>query len=398
MSLSVVRLLLLLSQTLLQHAVGLRLRYNMSDKLHWPGGGPAPTCRRLRDGLCGKIYFLMTAKDGIEWEKIWVRFLSPARPVSEYEVFVHCEDSAACARNIKRQDIFKIIPTVPSEYCDDLVSPMVALLAAAVKRSKDGNPDDKFVMVSHNSLPVKQFWHAHRILTRGQEGMAFFDAFDHLPCWAAKATQWFALSYSHAEKMLQAASGVKRFSKSMTRMPEDCVWVCTDESWPINTLYDQKELLEVHTANRVPKSLRIQQTMWLLWPNQVADNHRREDEDPVWWFSRSKAAPKPTPRNGTGVEPNRSSRHESVHAWKERPSAEEAEEGVRGREPAKEALRGVRGRFGPLLFSSVSLDFLTALHRDPNAVFMRKVNSETEFKGNLSMPEAWDQYVFKRVR
>uniref|UniRef100_A0A7S1WVZ6 Uncharacterized protein n=1 Tax=Alexandrium catenella TaxID=2925 RepID=A0A7S1WVZ6_ALECA len=307
----------------------------------------------------GKIFFLMLADRYIEWEDIWVSFFSSAsgggRGVT-FEAFLHCQNHAACLENVQRQDLFTIIPTVESRYCGNLVSPMVALLSAAVGSAETASPGDAFAFVSGNSLPVKPLWLAQRMLTRDLAGMAIFETSADARCGAFKASQWSVLRHSHAEKLLQGAAAVARttgFNNRIAIRPRGCGG-CLDENWPIVRIFGV-EALKKYPAE-VPATLRVQSLMYANW---------------------SKGIPKM----------RLLSRHKG-HEVGEELQAGENDTGLWGRE---------EGPLGPELFTSVGADLLTRLRGDPSALFMRKVNRSTSFEGpgSLSLPKAWDEYILK---
>lgn len=208
----------------------------------------------------GKIFFLMLADDGIELEDIWVNFLAAGgKHGLNYRFFIHCTNPEGCKQNITRKDLFELVPTVPSVYCSDLVSPMLALLAAAYNHSEKGNPHDKFVFVSDNSVPLKPFWKARRILTVGHEGIASFSWATDEKCGFFKASQWFVLSNWHAGRMLSSAAQKK------PKLAHQCLdWQCLDENWPLVAIYGEEELLKWPT---IPRYLKSRPYWWIDWDN-----------------------------------------------------------------------------------------------------------------------------------
>mmetsp|Transcript_18603 Transcript_18603/g.50448 ORF Transcript_18603/g.50448 Transcript_18603/m.50448 type:complete len:355 (-) Transcript_18603:85-1149(-) len=301
----------------------------------------------------GTVYFLMMAEWRIAWEEIWAEFFDGASSCSgaRFKVFLHCEDQTACRNQVQRKDLFTIIPTVPSVYCQDLLSPMLALLAAASDPHVLGDPRDAFVFVSGNSLPVKPFWQAQQVLTDDRAGVALFDLGDPTGCGLFKGSQWSVLGRWHAQRMLQAASGVAQdleghalFNKTLKVMPEGCS-CCLDENWPLVSIFGRDEL-QKHPPE-MPKTLRAQTTMYVDWPvNKRAEANRTEDAQDRMRSERRR-------EDGAGV-------------------------------------------YGPRTLATVSADLLARLRSHPTILFMRKVARSTRFEGegDLSMPLAWGAHIF----
>jgi len=315
--------------------------------------GPAAATNATKRG---KVSFLMLAEDGIMWESIWVNFFEGGQNGVDYQAFIHCTHSKECRReNVKRQDIFNIIPTVPSVWCKDLVSPMMALLRVATRHSQPGNPYDKFVFVSHNSLPVKPFWLAHKMLTEGQEGMATFRVPNPKGCGLFKASQWCSISHVHAQRMLdvQEEEGL-HFDEHLAAYPKGCQ-ACMDENVPIASAFGGKSLARY--PSEFPPDLRNQGIMWLAWnaawtPKMFSSPSNRTDE--------------------TAVELERSG----------------------------------EGSTAPVTYGNLSADFISLFRASPEIIFMRKVDKATHFapsqnggKITLSarpLPQAWNELVFSK--
>jgi hypothetical protein len=157
-----------------------------------------------------KLFFLFLVNDGLPNERIWLRFFSGRRHRSEYSAWVHCQDEEACRRNVSDQDTFHIIHTVDSKWCNDLVSPMDALLAAAIENATAGDSNDRFVFVSDSTVPIKPFSRVqHQLLVDEGPGSDF--CITPRPWWAFRAKdgslaikhyQWSVLNRHHAEHIV----------------------------------------------------------------------------------------------------------------------------------------------------------------------------------------------------
>jgi len=177
--------------------------------------------------------------------KIWNRFFSDATPGVDFEAYVHCENRKACAHNIADDDLrrnFHMIDTVPSEWCSDLVTPMNALLAAALHKNGSmhaaGNDNDKFIFISDTTVPLKSFEFVRHKLTV-KDGRKSNFCVQEWPKWAlyeskyvvAKHSQWMILSRAHA---LNAIDMAERFTpKQMMRQMVPLQWAGSQWVAPI---------------------------------------------------------------------------------------------------------------------------------------------------------------------
>lgn len=165
-----------------------------------------------------RVYFLFMAVSKISNFGVWTSFFGTA-PTDRYRALVHCKDKG-CEYFASQTSLLKLVPTVGSTYCDDLVSPMNQLLAAALQDDPaSANPSDKFVFVSDSTLPAKPFAYIYDTLVR-RKGSDFclFPSKD----WAdnpvqifrngqpgsghelaIKTHQWIVLSRSHGQRSVQ---------------------------------------------------------------------------------------------------------------------------------------------------------------------------------------------------
>lgn len=153
-----------------------------------------------------KVFFLFMGIDRISNLQVWNDFFASAPP-SQYRALVHCKNSAACGVQLKNT-MLELVPTVPSYYCTDLVSPMQQLVAVALEKDGKGNPMDKFAFVSDSTLPAKPFTQIYTTLVARQgSDFCVFPSVEwadrpgggHLEM-APKHHQWITLSRQHADK------------------------------------------------------------------------------------------------------------------------------------------------------------------------------------------------------
>mmetsp|Transcript_71657 Transcript_71657/g.131209 ORF Transcript_71657/g.131209 Transcript_71657/m.131209 type:complete len:397 (-) Transcript_71657:39-1229(-) len=176
-----------------------------------------------------KIFFLFLANDGLPNEEIWLRFLAPAKHGVDYEAFLHCQNEVACRKNVSSQELFHIVPTVPSKWCEDLVSPMDALLQAALSTSSASTDVDSFTFVSDTTVPVKPFQTIWQRMTLDRaNGSSFCISPRHW--WGVsdlnrsivvKHQQWLTLSRAHANRVV--ANRDKMRNLVQVTSPEDFI-------------------------------------------------------------------------------------------------------------------------------------------------------------------------------
>jgi hypothetical protein len=176
-----------------------------------------------------KIFFLFLVNRQLASEDIWLKFFPPARQGIDYEVIVHCQDEPHCKKSFRSPDVFRVIPTVASKWCDDLVSPMDALLAAGLETSK-GNPRDQFVFLSDTTVPVKPFHEVYKNLVGAVEGSppessfcvtpdnwwATKDIEHQRPHLAIKHYQWVVLTRDHAVRVVNSRKDFRNLTDTLT--------------------------------------------------------------------------------------------------------------------------------------------------------------------------------------
>lgn len=154
------------------------------------------------------LNFLFMADNDVPLSWQWRQFFAFA-DTKKWSAYVHCQDFDECYRHHKEGRIswLRLVPTVGSKYCDDLVSPMVQLVKYALQHSPK-HDRNKFIFVSDSTLPFKPFSVVYdtlvsteksdiclkrqpwkHLLTAKHRGREFF----LLP-----ATQWSILNLEHA--------------------------------------------------------------------------------------------------------------------------------------------------------------------------------------------------------
>mmetsp|Transcript_54524 Transcript_54524/g.127433 ORF Transcript_54524/g.127433 Transcript_54524/m.127433 type:complete len:407 (-) Transcript_54524:70-1290(-) len=205
-----------------------------------------------------RVYFLFLAVDKISNLDIWLQFFAKA-PAEQYRAFVHCK-LPSCASMLANTP-FKVVDTVPSYYCSDLVSPMNQLLAVAHGDSVNGatSDADQFTYVSDSSLPAKPFSEVYKALSsRSSSAFCIFPPSEWADVaggtdgleMALKHHQWLTLSKPQAAEAVRLWSGgIMHNFMSMFRMnSQPFTWAnntfadgrnygCLDEFWHMTALY-----------------------------------------------------------------------------------------------------------------------------------------------------------------
>jgi len=205
-----------------------------------------------------RIFFLFMVRTGLVHEAHWEAFLLGTQR-QHWHAFMHCVESGTCELNLAMRNPMQItqVPTVPSAYCSDLVSPMIQLLSYAVRESF--SQSDKFVFVSETTLPVKPFswvystlvgdWNSDICVAPNKEWKIMKNDAD--PTHSAKLvkhSQWIVLNQKHANWLVQRWSAATQsymhwrvpiWPESegvIARLPRN-VGVCADEWLPMALIY-----------------------------------------------------------------------------------------------------------------------------------------------------------------
>jgi len=204
-----------------------------------------------------RIFFLFMAVDKISNLGVWTNFFANAPP-DQYRALIHCK-LPSCLQFVQGSVLIPV-PTVPSYYCTDLVSPMNQLLGHALNNDPGKeNPADKFVFVSDSTLPAKPFSQIYATLAmrQGSDFCAFpANEWADIPGaaggleLAVKVHQWIVLERVHAvNSCIMWASGKNHDLMQRFQMNQNAyVWSnntyadtrnfgCLDEFWHMAALY-----------------------------------------------------------------------------------------------------------------------------------------------------------------
>eukprot|EP00927_Polykrikos_kofoidii_P051517 TRINITY_DN45312_c0_g1_i1.p1 TRINITY_DN45312_c0_g1~~TRINITY_DN45312_c0_g1_i1.p1 ORF type:complete len:622 (-),score=71.22 TRINITY_DN45312_c0_g1_i1:51-1916(-) len=164
-----------------------------------------------------RVFFLFMVYETLDNEDFWAAFFETAPDPNMWRAFVHVKGNS---KGLGSTPLFQytFVETVPSEYCKDLVSPMVQLLRTATAESF--SPGDKFVFVSETTLPIKRFPQVYKALTMDTDSdfcMNTRDSWSELmsqrtgkSALIVKHSQWVVLSQAHARVMVERWPSVKQ--------------------------------------------------------------------------------------------------------------------------------------------------------------------------------------------
>jgi len=216
------------------------------------GGSPDPGSHLWEP----RVFFLFLTRYGIFHERLWEDFFSSATP-GRWRALVHCTDSKRCSSRLAKRNLIGMVQvaTVDSQYCYDLVSPMIQLLQAATAEST--SPGDKFAFISDETLPVKPFTEIYSSLTASRTSdfciapSMSWGTMSNAQGEIAKIvkhSQWFVLNREHADIMIErwpVAKSNPRFwtvplwpqeTGAAALVPRN-LSLCTDEWTPMALVY-----------------------------------------------------------------------------------------------------------------------------------------------------------------
>jgi len=159
------------------------------------------------------VHFLAMAMEDLPHADIWNAFFAGA-PAGSYSAWVHCTHPEKCKENFAKSGLtaFTIVPAVFSEWCIDLLSPMLQLLkyALAQQVSPPGAPS-KFVLMSDLTLPLKPMSVIRAELGEHPFASDFciYPSQWWLPLktdnttWRISASQWSVLARADAETLVK---------------------------------------------------------------------------------------------------------------------------------------------------------------------------------------------------
>merc|ERR1719401_2519784 len=230
-----------------------------------------------------RVYFLFMGVDKISNLDVWQAFFAHANP-EQYRAYVHCKLSS-CTSMVAGSALTPV-PTVPSYYCTDLVSPMSQLLNFALQDSAGyPNPADKFAFISDSTLPAKPFSHIYGTLSarRGSDFCVFpSNEWADVPSTsgvelAVKHHQWMTLEREHAQRAwdLWKTGHFHHFMAHFRMNSQAWAWNnnsyadsrnfgCLDEFWHMVALYGT-----LHSSNMM-QDTTIPLTMFMRGPLHVS--------------------------------------------------------------------------------------------------------------------------------
>lgn len=231
-----------------------------------------PAQSRSQAALTAKVHFLFLAVDKVSNLGVWRSFFMHA-PLELYRAFVHCK-LPSCAAQVYGSPL-QLVPTVPSYYCTDLVSPMNQLLNFALKADEHhSHPNDRFAFISDSSLPAKPFLTVHSTLTnRPGSDFCVFPSKE----WAdiqdpsyghrqivPKHHQWIVLNRAHAQKssmlwargqmhdlMSRFRMNTMRWTYANNSFGDSRNFGCLDEFWHLAALYGPLQMANANTLSDV---------------------------------------------------------------------------------------------------------------------------------------------------
>lgn len=118
----------------------------------------------------GTVNFLFMLRDSLPHADVWLTFFG-GTPPNSWRAWAHCTDFKACqADEVLRILGVKVVSTVPTKWCDDLVTAQAHLVSAALADVPERpGAAEKFVLLSDTSLPIKPFTSLHAGLLANSE-------------------------------------------------------------------------------------------------------------------------------------------------------------------------------------------------------------------------------------
>lgn len=313
-------------------------------------------------------------------EDIWTRFFKQGNS-SEYSVYVHCTNPDECKNNI-RSPIYKMTHTVPSTYCEDLVSPAIELFKAAVNEVSDmRSANDKFLLLSDNSVPVKPFKTMQENFLKSSKSIFGFCE-EQGEC-GYKSSQFQILNRAHAE--LMAKTDVRESRRLWNCHPD---WKCFDEYFSLNMLFGFGQFGKTEAGGYAARRNA-----------SFMQNSRRRKK------KNQEAGSCDTNANVHGIEYSSFMFFHFGHfpngTFQPYVTIEMMEKRMVPEIPKSGHMEMFQGPMGPATFVKLSPQALIDF-RKSEYFFIRKVYSEDlpqfkacTFSGSMSLPEAFSKYVFE---
>lgn len=267
---------MLLATALLAEPRGARAeRLHLRAAAAGAGAGGNATAQVASGAESPRIYFLFLAVDKISNLNVWQAFFAQA-PRDQYRAFVHCK-LPSCNRMVAGSPLVPV-PTVPSYYCTDLVSPMNQLLAHALHAdASQSHYADKFAFISDSTLPAKPFSEIYATLSsrRGSDFCVFPSGeWADVPGPSAdleiavKHHQWITLERAHAQTastlwqagklhdfMTRFRMNLEQYTWSNNTFADGRNWGCLDEFWHMAALYGTLRHTDAVSVRQVQLSL-----------------------------------------------------------------------------------------------------------------------------------------------
>jgi len=167
----------------------------------------------------GKLYFLFLLKDHLPNADVWAAFFKNSA-AGAVGLFAHCKNMEACQQSSDFRALgIKLVPTVPSKWCVDLVTPTWTLVRHALQAdaSEHEGQDSshrgprKYIFVSDSSLPLRPLESMRRVLLKTDHSDICMTAENQ---WASvdvfgvtykivKSHQWAILNHLDAESYVR---------------------------------------------------------------------------------------------------------------------------------------------------------------------------------------------------
>jgi len=187
----------------------------------------------------GKLYFLFLLKDGLPHADVWAEFFKGSSSAN-LGLYAHCQNSQACQQSGDFGSLgITLVPTVPSKWCVDLVTPTWQLLRKALQADAGAaQVPRKYVFVSDTSLPLRPLSSMRQVLFKSDNSdicmspeneWASVDIFG-VTYKIVKSHQWAVLNQMDAEAFVRGWEQVNSYSSFVTKEkltigPSDYKWV-----------------------------------------------------------------------------------------------------------------------------------------------------------------------------
>lgn len=177
--------------------------------------GSAETVHGLREWdnkqPAGVLNFLFMLRDSLPHPEVWKTFFGNA-PAGSWRGWAHCTQIEGCRNDKVLESLaVRVVPTVPSRWCDDLVTAQVSLIRQALTDSQ-GAPGvpEKFVLLSDTTLPIKPFPSVHKGLLETRESSVCMRPVNEWPSAVVngselrlvKHSQWVVLTREDAQELV----------------------------------------------------------------------------------------------------------------------------------------------------------------------------------------------------